>query len=126
MELLNLQKTRLPGKSLLLIISLLLSMFVLPVKAQSTSCKSDFKFEVNHQNKEVSLEARSSHQPAVFAWKISDGSAYRGQSINHTFSAAGTYKICLLTIAFDSSVNQRCTSTVCKYHCYGIFNTDFS
>lgn len=111
MNLLSHLKTTLLGKTLLL--NLLLIMLV-PAMGQTSQCKSDFEIKIDQNSKTIKLHARSNRQPAVFGWTISDGSAYRGQTVSHTFRQAGTYKVCLKTIAFDSATNQRCTTDVCK------------
>ncbi len=111
MNMLSHLKTTLLGKTLLL--NLLLIMLV-PAMGQTNQCKSDFEFKIDQNSKTIKLHARSNRQPVVFGWTISDGSTYRGQSISHTFRAAGTYRVCLKTIAYDSVTNTRCTTDVCK------------
>jgi PKD repeat protein len=102
----------LQGKRLLILTSIL--FWVGSVFAQSTNCKSDFRFEIDQNTKTISIKAKSSHSPAVFGFKLGDGTFIRGEKISHTYAAAGDYEICLSTIAFDSSTNQRCTTKVCK------------
>lgn len=109
---LTLQKTFLQGKQLLFIF--LLTFFSISVFAQTNSCKADFTVDIDQNTKTVTLKARSNKSPAVFGWRISDGTFVRGESITHTFQAAGEYKICLTAIAFDSLTNQRCTTDICK------------
>lgn len=112
MNLLSLKKTHLLGKELLLILILFFSS-VFSLSAQ-TNCKADFKYEIDHNTKEVKLAARSNKSPVKFGWKFSDGTVLRGEKVKHSFRAPGSYKVCLIAIAFDSSANQRCTTEVCK------------
>ena len=105
-------KFSLQGKRLLILTSLLFWMG--SIFAQSKNCRSDFKFEINQNTKTVTLKAESNRSPAVFGFKLGDGTFTRGQKITHTYAKAGDYKICLTTIAFDSTSNQRCTTEVCK------------
>ena len=114
MKLLNLQKTYLQGKSLLLLLSLLFSLFAIDGLGQSTTCKSDFEFDIDHESLVVKFRAKSSHSPVLYKWEFSDGTTDQGQAIRHQFSSPGEYKVCLTTIAFNSSTNQRCTTRVCK------------
>ncbi|MBR9861215.1 PKD domain-containing protein [bacterium] len=114
MKLPNLQKTHLQGKVLQLLLLTFSFFIITSANAQTLNCKSDFSFDVDHDNLEVQLVARSSHYPAAFSWEISDGSSLRGQRTKHSFSSPGEYKVCLTVIAFDSVSNQRCTTRVCK------------
>ena len=107
------QKIFLQGKRLLLLIPAVLFL-ITSAFSQSTTCSSDFDFKIDHNTKKVVFEAKSSHTPAVFAYDLGDGSFERGQRIVHTYSAAGSYKVTLTTIAFNSSTNQRCTTKVSK------------
>jgi PKD repeat protein len=102
----------LQGKRLLTLTAVL--FWVTALFAQSSNCRSNFKFEVNHNTKTVTLKAESSHSPAVFGFDLGDGNFSRGQEISHTYSATGDYKVCLTTIAFDSATNKRCTTNICK------------
>ncbi len=114
MNQLSFKKTFLQGKHLLLISLLTMMQLIQPVFAQTSNCKADFAFQIDHNTKEVKFQARSNRSPVVFGWKISDGTFLRGDQVKHTFSAAGSYKVCLTAIAFDSVTNQRCTTDVCK------------
>ncbi|PCJ66934.1 MAG: hypothetical protein COA58_05640 [Bacteroidetes bacterium] len=102
----------LQGKRVLFLSAIL--FWVGSIFAQSTSCSSDFRFEINQNTKTISLKASSSHSPAVFGFKLGDGTFLRGEKISHTYATAGDYEVCLTTIAFNSSTNQRCTTKVCK------------
>ena len=111
MNQLNFTKTSLLGKTLLLQLLLIL---MIPAMGQSTACKADFDVKIDHTTKTAVFHAKSNKSPVVFGWTISDGSAYRGERMKHQFTAAGTYKVCLKAVAFDSVTNKRCTTEVCK------------
>jgi PKD repeat protein len=107
------QKIFLQGKRLLLIIPAVL-LILSSAFSQTTTCKTDFEFDINHNTKTVVFKARSNKTPAVFGFKLGDGNFKRGQHISHTYASAGSYVVTLTTIAFDSVSNQRCTTKVSK------------
>jgi len=78
------------------------------------NCQSDFTFRVDQNTKTITLVAESRQQPAVHAFDLGDGTFLRGKEIKHSYSSAGTYSVCLKTIAFNKITNQRCTTEVCK------------
>ena len=70
--------------------------------------------KIDHNTKKVSFAAKSSHSPAVFSFDFGDSSSLRGQKVEHQYANAGSYKVTLTVIAFNSSTNQRCTTRVSK------------
>lgn len=98
----------------ILLTGILLSMLALSSNAQTTPCRAGFDFKVDNNSKTVKFEAKSNFTPVVYSWKFGDGSAARGQETKHTYEKAGSYKVCLTAIAFNSTTNQRCTTQVCK------------
>ncbi|HZK11279.1 MAG TPA: PKD domain-containing protein [Atribacterota bacterium] len=64
---------------------------------------------------EVSFDASYSSDPdgtiVSYAWDFKDGNTGTGQSINHTFSSAGSYNV-LLTVTDDEGASDLDTKTI--------------
>ncbi len=74
----------------------------------------DFKFE----EKDGILYAAgtsSAGDRAVYIWKISDGTQYKGKEFKHAFKAPGTYEICLTVVLLTNITdNKQCSETICR------------
>ena len=112
MKRIKLEKMNLLGKVLLAKLLLFGLLFANAASAQTNDCKADFAIKLDTSSQTVYAHARSNKQPVVFAWKISDGSTYRGERMKHQFTAAGKYTICLVAIAYDSVSNSRCSTRI--------------
>ena len=68
----------------------------------------------NLSTKTIKAEAKSNHTPVVFGWEMGDGTFLRGKEISHQYNRPGKYTVCLVSIMFNNTTNQRCTTRVCK------------
>ncbi|MGB0851470.1 MAG: PKD domain-containing protein [Bacteroidia bacterium] len=94
--------------------TLLSFLFISMANAQTTPCRTGFDVKIDHESKTVKLNAKSNMTPVKFLWDFGDGTSERGSEVKHTYTNPGKYKICVKSIAFNSSTNQRCTVQVCK------------
>ncbi|MFT4522895.1 MAG: PKD repeat protein [Bacteroidia bacterium] len=105
----------LPGKNLLATLTMILCLFAPAAFAQTgAAVKADFTFRVDNDTRTVKFEARASANVLAYAWDFGDGNDGKGKDAKHTYSADGSYKVCLTVYAFDSILNTRISTTVCK------------
>lgn len=81
----------------------------------SNPCDLEADFSFNPDGNQFSASASSNAgNNASFEIKLSDGTAYQGTDINHTFLERGEFEICLVVTKFSATTNEPCSVTVCK------------
>lgn len=75
--------------------------------------EADFSFNLDGNQFSASASSNAGGN-ASYEWKLSDGTAYQGEDINHTFLERGEFEICLVVTKFSSTTNEPCSVTVCK------------
>lgn len=76
--------------------------------------KADFVFSVGKCDvKFTNLSASNNCSQIVdYMWDFGDGNTSNIANPNHSYSANGTYEVCLITVAYDGTT--RCMDTVCQ------------
>ncbi len=78
--------------------------------------EADFKFDILGRLLKANGKSNAGNN-AIYQWKISDGTSYRGADIKHEFKRDGTYEVCLTVTSIRNATvnaNQNCTVTICK------------
>lgn len=102
-----------------------------------TCCKQTYRFEVHAEACSVcddiipSADFTWSGNPTVnfsetgiaglnpgdlvigYSWDFGDGSYGTGSNPGHTYSASGTYTVCLTVLYYDEARRECCTATIC-------------
>ncbi|MBS1637957.1 MAG: T9SS type A sorting domain-containing protein [Bacteroidetes bacterium] len=93
-------------KQLLLLFAL--CAFSFGLRAQ---CNASFTYTVTNADVSVNALGTPTGSFVAYAWQWGDGGFSQGQTTAHTYTASGTYSVCLTYVAVTF---PPCTTTVCQ------------
>jgi len=82
--------------------------FVFPGDSNNFNCFADFNYFPDSSGFGFTFVDFSTGNPIDWTWDFGDGSFATGPVVNHTFSQAGSYMVCLTITTASGCVNTHC------------------